>query len=571
MKFLPAQLAYFLSAREARRNVASLLRYVAFLVAVIALFTVGFHVIMSEVEGRDHSWISGFYWTLTVMTTLGFGDITFESDVGRVFSVVVLLSGVVLLLIVLPFTFISLFFAPWLEAQVRLQAPREAPADTKGHVIVCAWDSIAPGLVQRLRLYGIPYFVIEPDPLAAGRLHRDGVSVVTGDIDARETYERLHVERARLVFANREDTTNTNIVLTVRETAPQVPIAAVVESDDAVDILQLSGASHVLPLKHRLGELLVHRVNVGHAQTHVIGRYRDLLVAEFTIHKTGFAGRTIRETGLREAIGVNFIGVWERGRLQPARPDLLLSETCVPVVVGSAEQIAELDALLVIYDANWEPALVIGGGKVGRAAALELRRREFPVHLIERDPRLFASLTGVADRVFQGDAEDRELLVEAGIERAPSVLLTTNDDAMNIYLAVYCRRLNPELRIVSRITHERNLEAIHRAGADFVLSYASLGAEHAFSLVRGRELILLGEQFELFAIPVPPALADRTLAESEIGDRTGLNVIAIQHGDEFTTNPTGATRLPEGGEMVMLGSAEQLERFHRAFDAGPKA
>ena len=50
-----------------------------------------------------------------------------------------------------------------------------------------------------------------------------------------------------------------------------------------------------------------------------------------------------------------------------------------------------------------------------------------------------------------------------------SVLLTTNDDAMNIYLAIYCRRLNPGLRIVSRITHERNVEAIHRAGADFVL------------------------------------------------------------------------------------------------------
>jgi voltage-gated potassium channel len=570
VKFLPAQLAYFLSVREARRNVASLGKYLAFLGAVIVLFSVLFHVIMAEVEGRQHSWLTGFYWTLTVMTTLGFGDITFESDLGRVFSVVVLLSGVVLLLIVLPFTFIRLFFAPWLEAQVRLQAPREVPERTEGHVIVCGWDSIAPGLVRRLRLYGIPYFVIEPDPLAAAQLHQDGVSVVTGDVDASETYERMRVDRARLVLANRADTTNTNIVLTVREVASRVPLAATVESDDAIDILQLSGASHVLPLKRRLGELLVHRVNVGHAQSHVIGSYRNLLVAEFTIHKTGFAGRTIRETRLREAIGVNFIGVWERGRLQPARPDLRLSESCVPVVVGTREQIAELDALLVIYDANYNPALVIGGGKVGRAAALELRRRDFPVHLIERDPRVCASLTGVADRVFQGDAEDRDVLVQAGIEQAPSVLLTTNDDAMNVYLAVYCRRLNPELRIVSRITHERNLEAIHRAGADFVLSYASLGAEHVFSLVRGRELVLLGEQFELFAVPVPGSLAGRTLADSDIGDGTGLNVIAIQHGGEFVTNPTGATALPADGELVMLGSAEQLERFHGAFGGGPK-
>jgi Trk K+ transport system NAD-binding subunit len=136
---------------------------------------------------------------------------------------------------------------------------------------------------------------------------------------------------------------------------------------------------------------------------------------------------------------------------------------------------------------------------------------------------------------------------------------------MNIYLSVYCRRLNPELRSVSRITHERNLEAIHRAGADFVLSYASLGIEHIFSLVRGRELVLLGEQFELFAVAVPNSLSGRTLAESSIGDRTGLNVIALQEGGEFATNPTGSHRLLGDSELVMLGSAAQLERFHEVF------
>jgi voltage-gated potassium channel Kch len=83
------------------------------------------------------------------------------------------------------------------------------------------------------------------------------------------------------------------------------------------------------------------------------------------------------------------------------------------------------------------------------------------------------------------DASDRDLIERAGISRVASVLLTTNDDAMNIYLAVYCRKLNPDLRIVSRITHERNVEAIHRAGADFVLSYTSLGVDNLMSLISG--------------------------------------------------------------------------------------
>ena len=73
------------------------------------------------------------------------------------------------------------------------------------------------------------------------------------------------------------------------------------------------------------------------------------------------------------------------------------------------------------------------------------------------------------------------------------------------------------LRIVSRITHERNVEAIHRAGADFVLSYATLGVESVMSLLRGYELVVLGQGVELFSVAVPPALAGRRLADSGIG------------------------------------------------------
>ena len=117
-----------------------------------------------------------------------------------------------------------------------------------------------------------------------------------------------------------------------------------------------------------------------------------------------------------------------------------------------------------------------------------------------------------------------------------SVLLTTNDDAMNIYLAVYCRRLNPSLRIVSRITHERNVEAIHRAGADFVLSYTTLGVEAVMSLLRGYELVVLGEGVELFSIAVPPSLSGRRLADSGIGSGTGMSVVALDRGGTLVTH-----------------------------------
>ncbi|MDD5206092.1 MAG: NAD-binding protein [Desulfobacterales bacterium] len=565
MKVLSAQLAYLLSQQKSRGNLKTLVKFVFFLLIVILLFAGVFHWIMIKVENQNHSLITGVYWTLTVMSTLGFGDITFHSDIGRIFSLIVLVSGIVLLLIVLPFTFIRFFYAPWLEAQLRTRAPREVPPDTRDHVIICGYDTVARGLIRKLKLLGVPYYVIEPDPSVAASLHDEGISVVTGEIDNSKTYEALLSSKARLVLANLDDATNTNITLTVREKAMEVPVVTIVENRDSIDILQLAGATHVLPLKQRLGEHLSHRVNAGHAKVHVIGTFRGMLLAESPVHKTPLAGRTIRETRLRHTIGVNVVGVWNRGRLLPAHADTVLSDFSVPVVVGTPEQIADLESFMVIYDTNYSPVLVIGCGNVGYAAASALKQNGISVNIIEHDGSLLARASGIGDRVFIGDAADREVLMQAGLVEAPSVIITTNDDATNIYLAAYCRRLEPDLRIVSRVTHERNIEAIHRAGADFVLSFASLGAESVLSILQNRELTVMGEGIEMYHVRVPESIAGKTLGESEIGLCTGLNVIAVQKGGETITNPQGTLVLAAESELIMIGDNAQREKFNQQY------
>ena len=168
--------------------------------------------------------------------------------------------------------------------------------------------------------------------------------------------------------------------------------------------------------------------------------------------------------------------------------------------------------------------------------------------------------------LFPGDAADRRVLERAGIHSVSSVLLTTNDDAMNIYLAVYCRRLNPSLRIVSRITHERNVEAIHRAGADFVLSYTTLGVESVMSLLRGYELVVLGEGVELFSVPVPRSLHGRRLADSGIGSGTGMSVVALDRAGTLETMLTGEMLLEKSAKLLMLGSLGQRRKFAELFE-----
>jgi voltage-gated potassium channel len=559
MKFLGSQLAYFLSEREVRTNVRSLIKYLLFLIAVIALCTVAFQLLMTHVEGQQHSWMSGLYWTVVTMTTLGYGDIIFETDVGRAFATVVLLTGVVLLLVMLPFVFIRFFYAPWLEAQVRSRAPRELPASMRDHVIMTSYDSIAPDLIERLRTHGIPYAVLEPNPEKASRMALEGIRVVTGELDSAETYHKLRVESARLVFANVEDADNTNITLTVRELSARVPIAALAASVDSVDVLELSGVDHVMPLRKQLGEQLANRINAGHARTHRIGQFHGLVVAEFPVHNTPLRGRTIRETRLREVTGASIVAVWDGARLRPAHPDYELSEASVPVVVGTADQMDALDALLVIYDTNFNPVLIIGGGKVGRAAGRALMSQGIDVHIIEKKPELRARASTACTNVFTGDAADRAVLMDAGFEKTPSVLLTTHDDAMNIYLSVYCRRLNPDIRIVSRITHERNVQAVIRAGADFVLSYSVLGAQAVMSLLQGHDLLVIGQGVDMFRVRVGERFSGLTLAETRIGERTGLSILAVEQEGELVTRLSADFRLRQGSELLAIGDAKQRE------------
>lgn len=564
MKFLGSQITYLFTEQQTRQNLRSLLKFVALLGAVVSVYSVLFHVLMLY-EGQQHSWISGLYWTLVVMSTLGFGDITFHSDAGRLFSVVVLLSGIVLLLIVLPFAFIRFFYAPWLEAQIRRRAPRRLPEEVQDHLIITKYDVTAQGLVKRLSVSGEQYVVIESDQTKAAQLHGEGVSVIVGEPDSKDTYVAANAAKARLLFANHDDATNTNITLTTREVAPFLAVAALVENAASIDVLELGGATHVLPLKQRLGEQLAARVVAGGRSGQVIGEFEGVLIAEFPVHNTDLAGMTIRQTRLRERLGVSVIAYWERGHLYAAQPDSLLDEYAVIVVAGGEEQIGILDQSLRIPGTNEQPVLVLGGGKVGRSTTRALERRGIAVHMVERAREMAPALEGLRAKVYYGDASELRVLEEAGIHQTPSVVLTTNDDATNIFLALYCHRLNPEARIVSRITHERNLEAIHRAGAVFVLSYARLGVQSVLALYQQRDLVILGEEVELFWVPVPHSLGGQTLDESEIGERTGLNVIGVRTPEALVVSPTGGAELEPGGELILAGTPAQRRAFEDAF------
>ena len=560
MKSLPVVFS-FLTNPQRRRNLLVLARLVVLFSLVVLTFTITFHYVMAW-EGRQYSWATGVYWVLVVMSTLGFGDITFESDAGRVFSVVVLLSGTVFMLVLLPFMFIQFFYVPWMEAQAAARAPRKLSAKTTGHVILTGLGAVEASLIRLLDRSQHPYVVLVAELAEALRLHDEGYRVMLGDLDDPETYNRARAAQAALVVAARSDTTNTNVAFTVREISESVAIAATAASAASVDILQLAGCNQVLQFAELLGQALGRRIMGRDAKTHVIGQFGELLIAEAAALHTPLVGRTLRNIRLRDHANVNVVGVWDRGRFQIAGPETLIQATSVLVLAGSRQQLDAYDELFCIYERSDKPVVIIGGGHVGRAVAATLQEQGIDYRIVERQPDHLLDPA----RVICGDAAELEVLQRAGIMETAAVVITTHDDDMNVYLTIYCRRLRPNIHILGRANLERNVSTLHRAGADFVMSYASMGASMLFNLLKSADILLLAEGLDAFRVPMPPALAGRTLADSGIRRDTNCNVAAVVQGERFEVNPDAHRPLPADAELVVIGDIESETRFFARFD-----
>lgn len=560
MKFFTSQITYFISNKKSKTNIQRLAQFLTILITMIVTYGVLFHVIM-EMEGQQHSWITGFYWTFVTMSTLGFGDITFTSDLGRLFSMIVLGSGIVVLLIMLPFTFIEFFYAPWMEAQSRARAPRELPDSFKGHIIITSFDPLTRSLIEKLDQYQKKYVLLVSDLKRALELFDDGYKVMLGHPDNPETYKKLQIHQAEMVVTTGSDMFNTNVAHTVREFNEQIKIVTTANFQESVYIMKLAGANNVLHMGNLLGRALSRRTLGQDARVHTIGRLGNIVIAEATAHDTPLVGKTLRESQIRERLGINVVGIWERGKFQGSHPDTIIHDHSVLMMAGSISQLRMYDELFGIYGISDEPVIIIGGGRVGRAAAYHLKRRNIRFKIIDKDPKRILN----KKNFVLGDANDLNTLKKAGIDTAHSIIISTNQDDINIYLTIYARHLRPDIHIVARSTLERNVNSLHRAGADFVMSYASMGANAIYNIYEENDIIMIAEGLNVFSLKTPKKIAKKTLIEANIRNKTNCNVIAYSIGDKEVINPDPHEIIPAHSDLILIGETEAEQKFIEEF------
>ncbi len=565
MKFNPSVISYFFQRESTKRNIRQLVKFLLVLTALMTVFSVIFHYLMA-LEGKDHSWITGFYWTLTVMSTLGFGDITFNSDLGRLFSIVVLLSGMIFLLTLLPFTFIKFFYAPWIEAETRRRTPRELPPETRDHVIITSFDSVIMALIEKLADHRIDYVVVVDDFKRALELYDAGIRVAVGDVDDPETYRKLRVDHAALVVATNRDEINTNITFTVRELSEKVPIITSADSPYSEDILLMAGSTKVLQIYDILGRSLAAWTVGGDCRANIISRFDELVIAEFPAMGTPLVGKALAESKLREELGVTVVGIWERGKFMIPKADSLIQRTSVLVLAGSEKNLTAFNDVYAFYhicQLAADPVLIIGSGRVGDTIVERFKERDTPYLVIEKNPRRLQD----EEHYVIGDAADIRTLQRAWIDKAPAALVTTHDDATNIYLTKYLRSLRPDMQILSRSNLDRNVSTLHRAGADFVMSYASLGANAIFNFLKNEDMCMLAEGLNIFHLRAPESLVGKNLAQSGIRRITDCSVVAVKEDGVLSINPDPQKPIKHNAELILIGTDEGEGKFLKAFES----
>ncbi|MBM3690689.1 MAG: potassium channel protein [Actinobacteria bacterium] len=530
------------------------------LILLIGLYATIFQILMTQEEQR-HSWADGIYWVVVTMSTLGYGDITFDSYPGRIFSIIVILSGVTFLLVILPFVLIQFVVMPWMERRSESRVPRAIGEDVEGHVILTKISHIEESLIARLKSVDMKYVVLIEDYDEASRLHDLGYKVMLGDWDDPDTYKKVRANQAALFVANRSDVINTNITFTLREVAPNLPIVSTAASHASVDILELAGATNVVELGVLLGRIIAQRVLGTDATDHIVGQVKGISISEVGVSGAQLAGKTIGETGIRSATGVSVVGIWNRGRYDIATAETLIEANSVLILAGSFEQLESFDQNFKSKQNTEESVLIIGGGRVGRQVGESLRGYGLKYKIIEKQSERVLD----PDHYIAGDAADLRVLESAGIRSAHAVAITTHDDDVNVYLTIYCRRLRPDIQIIARANTDRNTSTLYRAGADAVLSYASTGATNIWNTVFASDTVLLADGLEIRTLSTPDDLVRQTLATSDIRESTGVNVVAIEFAGIVETDPNPNEPIPAGSNLVLIGDEDAFVKFHDTY------
>lgn len=527
---------------------------------LVALYGLIFMALMNyEHQDQNANPLTAIYWVVITITTLGYGDIVFYSPAGRLFSVLVALSGVALLwAVVMP-----LIITPRLEYLVRA-APNSAPQRMKGHILISGYSPMVDTLAERLSHLEIPFLIIERSEPTARSIYKR-YPTLWGDPSEREVLLRADLHSARLFITNEKDELDAEVILSVREIS-DIEIIELVSDLASSRFLGYAGASRIISPKTMLGNFLAQiasppRDRVFPGAVHLFG---ELMLVELPVYPGSEMARRSLTIESSEVSGASVVAIWQEGVFKPnPGSGVKIESNSVIMAAGDIDQLSRLrDLTLGVRKEG--PMIILGYGDVGRQIAKALCISGIKPVIIDRK-----SLESVHFLHLTGEATSEALLIEAGIKSAVGVMVLLNNDSEVIYCTLLSKNLNPDAFVIARANRIESAEKIYRAGADYVACVPTVASHLLAKIIEHEkeELGLLYEDLELKVIPVgnESRLAGRSLEDIDLPERFGCGMVAIERGGRALGSIDEGTVIEGGDLMAVIGSEDGMESFSREF------
>jgi voltage-gated potassium channel len=217
--------------------------------------------------------------------------------------------------------------------------------------------------------------------------------------------------------------------------------------------------------------------------------------------------------------------------------------------------------------------IICGAGRVGRSVARELARKPIPFLVIDTDEHKLKRYADSGWLMLQGDATQESVLRQAQVEKARGLVAATTADAVNIYVILTARELNPSLKIIARASEESAEKHLVTAGADSVVSpYNFAGYRIAQSFLRPHVVDFFDTamdrqgklEIEEILVQRGSAISDKTLETSRLRQESGVIVLAIKgEGSEMHFNPAPNDVIHSGDHLIVMGRPEGLQHLEK--------
>jgi voltage-gated potassium channel len=220
-----------------------------------------------------------------------------------------------------------------------------------------------------------------------------------------------------------------------------------------------------------------------------------------------------------------------------------------------------------MIDSFTDHHIICSFGRVGRQVARDLRAARAEYLVVDPLPENRELAEGLGVPFIEGDPANDAVLIQAGIERARSIIACADSDPQNIFITLTARELRADIPIVARAALEDSEKKLARAGADRVISpYKASGTEMARLALHPqlRGVIDVDSEYRLEKLVVGE---DCEGAGQMIGDiRGGAMIVGLRRGSAFHPQPPADTMLLPGDIINAMGTPTTLARLESLFE-----